>query len=321
LEIRCDKLSGKEIVKCPSCSNDAMPLPFKRELDYGMIGNDVLIAQMLVQRAPIFPSDIRFNYSVYDDFTVRVIGVYQSVYRQVEHLKITGTVDNATANSLLHTYLFDGYRPRYCRRGESKLPSQFKYMVDVPVYSNRSIETVATLYDADCIPKLHFIARTKGQMDYNELTGNGNTPTGLYTFDLQTPEDDPVSYGPYNVNRAVHGLVGNALVVAPNIRNGILLHTGEWENWNSSLPMPNSHGCIHAHPEDIKKISDILINELGVEARENTFGKLPYPYTPQGLLSVWSIDPPAISNKIQLPPRMNWKQMELLMNNIQLNRS
>jgi len=28
-----------------------------------------------------------------------------------------------------------------------------------------------------------------------------------------------------------------------NYRSGILLHTGEWENWNTSEPMPNRY-CI-----------------------------------------------------------------------------
>ena len=36
----------------------------------------------------------------------------------------------------------------------------------------------------------------------------------------------------------------------------------------------------------MKKIDDILINELGVTENENPFGKVPYPYIPQGLLSI-----------------------------------
>ena len=49
-----------------------------------------------------------------------------------------------------------------------------------------------------------------------------------------------------------------------------------------------SNGCIHAHPDDLKTIDNILI-ELGVKMRPNPFGKLPYPYKPQGLLSVEEI--------------------------------
>lgn len=46
-----------------------------------------------------------------------------------------------------------------------------------------------------------------------QLCGSGSTPTGLSTFDLNSPEPDPVSYGPYPVNRAVQGLKGIGLVL------------------------------------------------------------------------------------------------------------
>jgi hypothetical protein len=42
---------------------------------------------------------------------------------------------------------------------------------------------------------------------------------------------DPVSFGPYPVNRFVQGLEGNMKVVISDIRDGILQHTGEWPNW------------------------------------------------------------------------------------------
>jgi len=109
------------------------------------------------------------------------------------------------------------------------------------------------------------------------------------TFDLISPENDPVDYGPYPVNRAVTGLEGNAAIVISNIRDGILMHTGEWKGWNTTMPMPNSHGCIHAHPNDIYEVWQILIS-MGVEVRNNTFGHLPYPYEPQGILSVEQLD-------------------------------
>ena len=86
-----------------------------------------------------------------------------------------------------------------------------------------------------------------------------------------------------------HALIGNAIFLIPNIRNGILLHTGEWADWNPSLPMPNSHGCVHAHPEDIQKIWKILVG-LGVKVHENPFGQLPYPYPVQGVVSVEQLD-------------------------------
>jgi len=108
-------------------------------------------------------------------------------------------------------------------------------------------------------------------------------------FDFNTPEPEPKVYGKWPVNRVTTGLKGNMLLLLPNIRNGILLHTGEWENWNETMPMPNSHGCMHAHPRDIEKIAQILETQLNVEARPNTMGELPYPYPPQGLISVEEI--------------------------------
>lgn len=129
---------------------------------------------------------------------------------------------------------------------EGTIPPGYKYKVYVPVYSNRSIENIATLYDSKMNVLHRFVTRTHGQNDKNgnaenQLCGSGSTPTGLSSFDLNSPEDDPKDFGPYPVNRAVTGLDGNAKIVISDIRDGILLHTGEWDNWNTSLPMPNSH--------------------------------------------------------------------------------
>lgn len=70
-----------------------------------------------------------------------------------------------------------------------------------------------------CFKPIHqFRVRTRGQDDdttnlpLNELSDSGATPTGLSEFDLNSPEDDPASYGPYPVNRFVHGLQGNQAI-------------------------------------------------------------------------------------------------------------
>lgn len=75
----------------------------------------------------------------------------------------------------------------------------------------------------------------------------------------------------------------------PHVRNGILQHTGEWPGWSPPMPMPNSDGCIHAFPGSIEKVWKLLVG-LGVKVRKNPFGTLPYPFEPQGLLSVELID-------------------------------
>jgi hypothetical protein len=53
--------------------------------------------------------------------------------------------------------------------------------------------------------------------------------------------------------------------------------------------MPNSAGCIHAYPEDIKTVWQKLV-AIGVQVNENPFGTLPYPFKTQGLLSIERLD-------------------------------
>jgi len=265
-------------------ANAQMPCPFYRELsvqDPVLSGSDIYILQNLLRRA-MSTVPITGNY---DSKTQAAVALFQ----KMNNLDATGSFDQDTASSLLEQHLADGYKDN------GLVPNGVMYKVYVPVYSNRSIETTATLFAGNGTILLNFTARTQGQVNnvtgipLNELCNSGSTPTGLMTFDLNSPEPDPISYGPYPVNRAVQGLEGNAAMVISYIRDGILLHTGEWANWNPSMPMPNSHGCIHAHPTDIKDIWDLLVS-MGVEVRNNTFGKLPYPYPTQGILSIEQID-------------------------------
>ena len=72
----------------------------------------------------------------------------------------------------------------------------------------------------------------------------------------------------------------------PNIRDGILIHTGNWTtadvDWKPTKPMPDSSGCIHGHPQDVERIYKLLTAQ-GVEVRENPFSGKNYPYKPQGV--------------------------------------
>ena len=85
------------------------------------------------------------------------------------------------------------------------------------------------------------------------------------------------------------------LVVLPNIRDGILLHTGDWthpsdgSHWTPLEDMPNSSGCIHAHPSDVEMIYSLLL-KLGVEVRPNPFSGKNYPYQPQGIGFIQLVD-------------------------------
>ena len=80
-----------------------------------------------------------------------------------------------------------------------------------------------------------------------------------------------------------------------NIRDGLLLHTGNWTtdatgDWNPTMPMPNSAGCVHAHPLDVERIYKILVNQLGVVVNPNLFLGKAYPYKAQGIAVVELIE-------------------------------
>lgn len=277
--------------------DSSMPSPFKRVLvlkEPPSDGPDVVILQNLLLRS-LSPESVETT-GFYDQKTSKAVASYQ----RLNGLPSNGIFNAITASLVLKQLMYDGYKD-----DGTVLPG-YKFKIYVPVYKDRTIETFATLYDSNHQAMHRFKARCHGATDptgeaINQLSTNGNTPTGLMTFDLNSPEPVPKLYGPYPVIRAVKGLKGNAAIgrnkndtFLSNYRSGILLHTGEWENWNTSEPMPNSNGCIHAHPEDLKTIDEILI-KLGVKVRKNTNGRLPYPYQPQGLLSVEeivSVQPP-----------------------------
>lgn len=52
--------------------------------------------------------------------------------------------------------------------------------------------------------------------------------TGTYAVDVNSPEDIEKTYGKYPVVRLVQGISGNANLVVPNRRHGLLIHSGEW---------------------------------------------------------------------------------------------
>jgi hypothetical protein len=272
-----------------------MPLPFTRVLQLTtplMNGDDVFILQNLIVR-----SGMTLNASRnYDVPTANVVKQYQNV----NGLPATGILDAATATSVLAQLSSDGYKDD----GIAPAEKGFKYKVYLPVYRNRSIETTASLIAGNGTVLYQFTARAHGSDTYpappwpafnnccpglNVFSDDGDTPTGLSLFDLNSPEDNSTEFGPYPINRAVQGIEGNAAFLIPNIRDGLLLHTGAWQNysnWVPGLPMPNSLGCIHAYPDSIKTVWQILTNDLGVIVNPNTDGQLPYPYVPQGLLSI-----------------------------------
>ncbi len=53
--------------------------------------------------------------------------------------------------------------------------------------------------------------------------------------------------------------------------------------------MPDSSGCVHAHPSDVERIYKLLLS-LGVKVNENPFSGKNYPFKPQGIAVVELID-------------------------------
>jgi peptidoglycan hydrolase-like protein with peptidoglycan-binding domain len=280
-----------------AAAQGAFPCPFSRALmlqEPPLVGDDVIVLQNLLLRSAFVR---KFDLTgAFDSPTAAALGAFQAGEGVGAQL---GVLDAATAALLLELHAEDNYRDT------PYLPAGAKYKVYVPVHRNRSIETTCVLFDANLTVLYEFTCRTHGQDDpasgeaLGELCSAGATPTGLSWLDLNSPEEDPVSFGPYPVNRFITGVAGNQGIYSPaanktflsDVRDGILIHTGEWPGWNPSQPMPNSHGCIHCHPDDIKTIWLILVS-LGVQVRNNTNGALPYPYAPQGVVSVELIDPP-----------------------------
>jgi hypothetical protein len=226
-------------------------------------------------------------------------------FQESQNMTASGNVDAATAALLLKMFNADGVRDQ----GLSARQLGYMFKLVISVHGNRSVEAPATLFDADNKPLLAFIVRTHGHRDndptipwpdfgdgdvgLNQFSSNGATVTGMIEVDLNTPEPDPKLYGPYPVTRLVRGLKGNAQFLMPNIRDGLLLHTGNWYGaprfalvlfcvfillilinhsscrptwcrsvpghpWDPSQTMPNSDGCIHGHPNDIKAVAEML---------------------------------------------------------------
>lgn len=292
----CKILTLLAVVVAALGACDEMPSPFTRELKVTspyMTGNDVLIAQTLLSRDAAVDKNFVAD-GVYGEQSAAAANAFQAA----NNFEATGAVDCATAQGLLDIHSADGVTDS----GFTAASLGYLYKVHIPVYKNRSVETYATLYDKDNNVLLTFRAREHGHrgdgtedswpdfgdgdVGLNEFSSNGNTVTGIVEIDLNSPEPDPALYGPWPVNRVVRGLEGNAALMLPNIRDGILIHTGNWttdkQNWNPTKDMPNSAGCIHGHPADVEQIYKKLV-ALGVTVNDNTFSGKNYPYKPQGI--------------------------------------
>jgi peptidoglycan hydrolase-like protein with peptidoglycan-binding domain len=281
----------------------AMPDPFYRELSVTsplLTGNDVLTVQTLVKRDKAVDPSLLVN-SIYDEATAAAVTSFQAS----NGLKSTGIFDEITAQLLLDLHTDDGYQDS----GFTAESMGYLYKFHIPVYKNRSIETFASLFDAKGNLLLKFRVRSHGYRDdgtegdwpdfgvgdvgQTQFADNGNTVTGLIEMDLNSPEPYANVYGPWPVNRFVRGLDGNAALALPTLRDGLLIHTGNWttdtQRWNPTMPMPNSAGCVHGLPRDVERIYELLVG-LGVKVNDNPFSGRNYPYQPQGIAVVELIE-------------------------------
>lgn len=200
----------------------SMPPPFTRELKLTtpyQTGSDVTIAQNLLLRDSAVDKSLKTN-GIYDEPSAAATTSFQKAHS----LSATGVLDSPTATLLMNLHSADGYKDS----GFTADSMGYLYKVHIPVHQNRSIETTATLFDKNNKQLLQFRVRTHGKRSdgtaaawpdygtvpgdygYTEYGSSGNTVTGLIEIDLNTPEPDPQVYGPWNVNRFVRGLDGNA---------------------------------------------------------------------------------------------------------------
>ena len=156
-----------------------MPLPFTRELYVTspvMTGNDVLIAQTLLQR----DSAVSKSFVASGDYA-KDSAAATSAFQEAHNLPSTGTLDSVSAQLLLDLHSDDGYTDS----GFTAASMGYLYKFHIPVHTNRSIETYATLFDKDNNVLLKFKARTHGHRADGTDTpwpDYGNNDIGLTQF-------------------------------------------------------------------------------------------------------------------------------------------
>jgi len=294
-------------------SAQAMPSPFTRELSVtyfpSTTGQDVLLVQNMLNRNAALRSHYGNAITLDSWYGASETKPWVQRFQYITSgLTSTGVVDAATASALMSCCSADGYLNDEKTAGYyGKL---FKIVVPLPSV-DRSVEATAWLLDKDNTLLHKFPVRTHGHRsdgtsqawpDYyddagcDQLSSNCNTPTGMSEADLNTPEPAAYSdyYGTADIVRLVRGMHGNqglllSDVAAKSLRTSILMHTFDataagWAGTGHN--MPNSAGCIHAHPDDMATVVQ-KIKDLGVIA--NTNPGHPYSYSPttQGLFSVY----------------------------------
>lgn len=184
-------LLGLLLAATGGAEDSSMPAPFYRELYYDsaslMEGNDVTIAQTLLNRAPSTSDPLSVD-GEFGSSTADAVSAFQAASADPQ-LTETGKVDADTAQALLDCCMEDGY----VDDGVSAGAQGYLYKFIVPVHTNRSVETTAQLLDENNTQVMEFRVRCHGYRDdgtseawpdygdgdvgLNMLSSNGNTPT------------------------------------------------------------------------------------------------------------------------------------------------
>jgi hypothetical protein len=138
---------------------DSMPAPFYRELFVTsplMTGNDVFIAQSLLKRDSAVDQSLTTD-GVYGDQSAAATSDFQAAH----DLPKTGILDSVSAQLLMDLHSEDGYTDS----GFTAASMGYLYKFHIPVHTNRSVETYATLFDKDNNVLLKFKTRAHGHRD------------------------------------------------------------------------------------------------------------------------------------------------------------
>lgn len=136
-----------------------MPAPFYRELyvmNPYMKGDDVTIAQSLLKRDAAVDQNLAVD-GVYGEDSAKATASFQAAHS----LPNTGVLDSESAQLLMDLHSEDNYKDS----GFTAASMGYLYKFHIPVYTNRSIETYATLFDKDNNVMLKFKIRAHGHRD------------------------------------------------------------------------------------------------------------------------------------------------------------
>ena len=184
------------------CLCGSMPSPFVSELRAGDKGMLVELMQALLLRSPYVDAAKLGVSGNFDAPTAAALVAFRAGHSLAPPNASAAAVtfDGVTAATLLDAHERDGVVDSAALTAASY---GLLYKISVPVHRNRSIETNATLYDANNTALMSFVVRAHGHdfandpavwpeysdtVGLNQFSNDGATPTGVMLCDLNSPE-------------------------------------------------------------------------------------------------------------------------------------